>query len=121
MTALCPIALPCAAAHFFETLAIAEEVRRAGHDSVQPEKDSELDDRPAWGAGRLKSVAAVLANIAKAVGDDSAGDAIEAAWFGHWLQAKALPLLEWLHARWMTERFAVVEIEERQAPKPPAT
>ena len=39
----------------------------------------QLDDRPAWRPGRLKSVAALLANLAKAVGDASAGDAIEAA------------------------------------------
>jgi two-component system chemotaxis sensor kinase CheA len=38
-----------------------------------------LDDRPAWHAGRLKSVATVLANLCRAIGDHSAQADIQAA------------------------------------------
>ena len=38
-----------------------------------------LDDRPAWHAGRLKSVATVLANLCQAIGDHSAQADIQAA------------------------------------------
>jgi len=38
-----------------------------------------LDDRPAWHAGRLKAVAAVLANLGQAAGDLSARSDIQAA------------------------------------------
>jgi two-component system chemotaxis sensor kinase CheA len=80
------------------------------------EKILMLQDRPRWGAGRIKAVASVLTHIARTAGDDSAEVAIEAALTRALASGQALPLLEWLHA-WKTERFAVVEIEERQAPK----
>ena len=38
-----------------------------------------LDDRPAWHAGRLKAVAAVLANLSQAVGEESGQADIQAA------------------------------------------
>jgi two-component system chemotaxis sensor kinase CheA len=58
----------------------------------------QLDDRPAWHPGRLKSVAALLANLAMAVGDASAGDAIEAALARALASGQGAPLLEWLNA-----------------------
>ena len=74
----------------------------------------QLDDRPAWRTGRLKSVAALLANLAKAVGDASAGDAIEAALARALASGQGAPLLEWLDSSTLDAARP-----EKQTPIPP--
>jgi two-component system chemotaxis sensor kinase CheA len=74
----------------------------------------QLDDRPAWRPGRLKSVAALLANLAKAVGDASAGDAIEAALARALASGQGAPLLEWLDSSTLDAARP-----EKQTPMPP--
>jgi two-component system chemotaxis sensor kinase CheA len=73
---------------------------RAALDAIlsAQRKILELDDRPVWHGGRLRSVAALLANVAKAVGDPLAGDAIEAALVRALASGQGAPLLEWLNS-----------------------
>jgi two-component system chemotaxis sensor kinase CheA len=56
-----------------------------------------LEDRPAWWAGRLKSVGSVLVNLALAVGDAAAATAIEAKLSASLAQGQSAPLLTWLN------------------------
>jgi two-component system chemotaxis sensor kinase CheA len=58
----------------------------------------ELEDRPAWQAGRLKAVARVLTNGFKAAGDVLAGNEVEAALENALADGESTPLLEWLDA-----------------------
>ena len=57
-----------------------------------------LDDRPRWHAGRLKAVAAVLANLSQAVGDTSARADIQAALNESLSSGHNTLLLAWLDA-----------------------
>jgi two-component system chemotaxis sensor kinase CheA len=57
-----------------------------------------LDDRPAWHAGRLKSVAAVLSNLCQAMGDDSALTDIQSALVDALSTGHNTLLLAWLDA-----------------------
>jgi two-component system chemotaxis sensor kinase CheA len=57
-----------------------------------------LDDRPLWGAGRLKSVAAALAGVSKALGDIASGPQIELALHESLTSGQSAPLLAWLDA-----------------------
>ncbi len=77
-----------------------------------------LDDRPAWRPGRLKSVAALLANVAKAVGDASAGDAIETALARALASGQGAPLLEWLDSSTLDASKPGAS-PEKQTPIPP--
>jgi two-component system chemotaxis sensor kinase CheA len=58
-----------------------------------------LDDQPAWQAGRLKAVAAVLGHCCDVDGDSLARGAIETALSQALSTGEALPLLSWLEAR----------------------
>jgi two-component system chemotaxis sensor kinase CheA len=58
-----------------------------------------LEDRPAWLAGRLRSVATVLANVAGLWGDTSAEDRLETALEQALAAGHGAPLLEWLDTR----------------------
>jgi two-component system chemotaxis sensor kinase CheA len=78
----------------------------------------QLDDHPAWQAGRLRSVAVLLANVAKAVGDASAGDAIEAALSRALASGQGAPLLEWLNASTLDASKPGAS-PEKQTPIPP--
>jgi two-component system chemotaxis sensor kinase CheA len=57
-----------------------------------------LDSRPAWHAGRLKALAAVLANLSRATGDTSAPRDIEAALAEALATGHNTLLLAWLDA-----------------------
>jgi two-component system chemotaxis sensor kinase CheA len=57
-----------------------------------------LDDRPAWHAGRLKAVAAVLANLSQAVGETSARNDIQVALAEALSTGHNTLLLAWLDA-----------------------
>lgn len=58
-----------------------------------------LDDQPAWHTGRLKAVAAVLANLSQAVGNRSARSEIQSALDKSLSTGRNAPLLAWLDAR----------------------
>jgi two-component system chemotaxis sensor kinase CheA len=58
-----------------------------------------LDDRPAWHAGRLKSVATVLANLCQAIGDHSALTDIQAALDNALATGHNTLLVAWLDAQ----------------------
>jgi len=58
-----------------------------------------LEDRPSWLPGRLRSVAAVLANVLKSQGDTSAEDSLDAALERALATRQGAPLLEWLASR----------------------
>jgi two-component system chemotaxis sensor kinase CheA len=92
---------------------------RAALDAIlsAQRKILQLDDRPAWRPGRLKSVAALLANLAKAVGDASAGDAIEAALARALASGQGAPLLEWLDSSTLDASRPGVN-PEKQTPMP---
>jgi two-component system chemotaxis sensor kinase CheA len=57
-----------------------------------------LDDHSAWRAGQLKSVAGVLINASKVVGDSTAQKQIESALAQALTQSQGAPLLTWLDA-----------------------
>jgi len=56
----------------------------------------QLDDHPAWQAGRIKAVAAVLANFARLVGDTVAASKLEAALSESLASRESWSLLTWL-------------------------
>jgi hypothetical protein len=63
-----------------DTAQLSPELRAALDAILSAQrKILQLEDRPAWHAGRLKSVAGLLANVVSAVGDAPAGTALKAA------------------------------------------
>jgi two-component system chemotaxis sensor kinase CheA len=100
------------------TAQLPPEVRAALDTILSAQrKILQLDDRPAWRPGRLKSVAALLANLAMAAGDASAGDAIEAALARALASGQVAPLLEWLDSSTLDASKPGV-IPEKETPMP---